>query len=78
MKKPLTSAGIGVASGSVAAFIQWIFTNHGYPVPAEVLPFLTGVLIYVGHIIEDYVSERFAPDDVAPPSGPAPTVVVKE
>jgi hypothetical protein len=49
MNNALVSGGIGVASGSVAALIQWVFTSYGHPVPAEVLPILTGALVYAGH-----------------------------
>jgi hypothetical protein len=72
MSKPLVSAGLGVSAGSVAAFVQWIFTSHGYPVPVEVLPFLTGILMYAGHYGEAYVTKKFGPV-VAPAAAPAST-----
>jgi len=40
MNNALVSGGIGVASGSVAAFIQWIFQSFGHTVPVEAMPIL--------------------------------------
>ncbi|MBB5547555.1 hypothetical protein [Paraburkholderia fungorum] len=61
MNNALVSGGIGVASGSVSALIQWAFTSAGHPVPAEVLPILTGALVYVGHVAKGYLATKFAP-----------------
>jgi len=82
MSKPLVSAGIGVSAGSVAAFVQWVFTSYGKPVPVEVLPVLTGIFMYIGHYIEAWVTLKFGPivepDDPSPPaSGAAPTTIVQ-
>lgn len=59
MNNALVSGGIGAASGSVAALIQWMFTSFGHPVPEPVLPILTGALVYVGHLAKGYVEARF-------------------
>lgn len=81
MSKPLVSAGLGVSAGTVAAFVQWIFSIRGITVPAEVLPFLTGIFMYVGHYVEAWVTDKFGPIVEPPPAGPAspaPTTVVSQ
>ena len=75
MSKPLVSAGLGVSAGTVAAFVQWVFTARGMPVPVEVLPLLTGVFLYVGHYVEAWVTLKFG--DIAEPI-PAPTTTVTQ
>jgi hypothetical protein len=56
----LVSGGIGVASGSVSALVQWAFTSAGHPVPDAVLPILTGALVYAGHMAKGYLEAKFA------------------
>jgi hypothetical protein len=75
MSKPLVSAGLGVSAGTVAAFVQWIFSMRGVTVPPEVLPFLTGIFMYVGHYVEAWVTLKFG--DIAEPI-PAPTTTVTQ
>lgn len=58
MNNALVSAGIGVTSASVAALIQWLFTSYGHPVPTEVLPILTGTLIYLGHTAKGLIDAK--------------------
>lgn len=66
MNNALVSGGIGVASGSVAALIQWLFTSVGHPVPAEVLPILTGGLVWVGHLAKGYLEAKYGVKAVTP------------
>ncbi len=68
MNNALVSGGIGVASGSVSALIQWAFTSTGHPVPVEVLPILTGTLVYVGHIAKGYLEAKYGVDAPATPA----------
>jgi hypothetical protein len=70
LNNALVSGGIGVASGSVAALIQWIFTSYGHPVPAEVLPILTGALVYAGHIAKGYLEAKYGVTVPATPAAP--------
>lgn len=60
MNNALVSGGIGVASGSVTALIQWVFTSVGHPVPEEVLPILTGSLVWAGHLAKGYLEAKYA------------------
>jgi hypothetical protein len=66
MNNALVSGGIGVASGSVAALIQWLFTSAGHPVPAEVLPILTGALVWAGHLAKPYIEKKFGATPATP------------
>jgi len=58
MNNALVSGGIGVASGSVAAFIQWIFQSFGHTVPVEAMPILVGTLIYLGHTAKGFIDAK--------------------
>lgn len=59
MNNALVSGGVAVASGSVAALVQWVFTSWGHPVPDEVLPLLTGGLVAAGHVLQGYLKARY-------------------
>jgi hypothetical protein len=66
MNNALVSGGIGVASGSVTALIQWVFTSAGHPVPTEVLPILTGALVWGGHLAKGYLESKFGTKTATP------------
>lgn len=59
MNNALISSGIGAASGSIAALIQWFFTGIGHPVPAEALPILVAGLVYLGHKANALLDAKF-------------------
>jgi len=59
MNNALVTGGVAVASGSVSALVQWAFTSIGHPVPAEVLPLLTGGLVAIGHVAQGYLKAKF-------------------
>ena len=73
MRKPLVTAGMGAASGSVAALVQWVFTSYGHPVPIAVLPILTAIFMYFGHYIEAYIDLKFG--GIVEPVAPTPVVL---
>lgn len=60
MNNALVSGGIGVASGSVAALIQWVFQGFGHTVPPEAMPILVGTLVYLGHTAKGYLDAKAA------------------
>lgn len=66
MNNALVSGGIGIASGSVAALVQWVFTSFGHPVPPEVLPLLTGGLVAAGHVVQGCLKAKFGTTAAAP------------
>lgn len=72
MNNALVSGGIGVASGSVAALIQWVFQSFGHAVPVEAMPILVGTLIYLGHTAKGYLDAKAAQAEAAKqPTAPA-------
>ncbi len=60
MNNALVSGGIGVASGSVAALIQWVFQGFGHTVPVAAMPILVGTLIYLGHTAKGLIDAKAA------------------